>query len=583
MKNIYIPKNLGRTFALAVTGVLMIMAVVTGTLILAQGDDVDANAGVSLGSITITHRIGNSGCSDGGLIHSDNWGTLQQRTFNVVTAPGSDPVLHSVALIETTTGSEWADPDTDTFIILKRPAITYGAPLHPIDSRGSVFRPSVDVAETLSTRTPINGPHIWSTINGSWLRVEGTIEVLYRDYRTVLPFHRSDTGAFIANAYASARPGSTHIFTLPANQLPAPPLWHQWQGTSVSRTVPESWAWGGDGRGPVLARQDIWAARIQSTIMWNPNGGTWTDLSAPQNTQNRSTTVGQGLVPSGAQIPPNPVRDGYTFTGWSPDHLTTVTGNRTHTAQWSADAVTAIVPFHRADTGEFIANVSVTALPNTEQTFTLPDAQLPTPPADHHWTNYSITRNIGNGGTLARQDVQLERYLRAITWDPNGGIWTTDPPAGISGGAINTSINRTSSEGQGLTPADTRPGTLTRDGYTFIGWSPSGAVPASNQTRVAQWERIPVNPPVGLSHVRFILRSSTHGISLGDQGMSVRRNLTYIFDLETLPNGHLVTQALSGTGLTLLGWATQENGPLVYSLDDLILVLESRTLWAVYG
>jgi len=157
--------------------------------------------------------------------------------------------------------------------------------------------------------------------------------------------------------------------------------------------------------------------------------------------------------------------------------------------------VTASVPFHRGDTGAFLGSITVTDLPHTNHIFSIGSPVALTPPADHTWGGWSglsTTRNIGNGGTLARQYIWpvFNRIQRQITWNPNGGHWTNNLPSGVSGAAINTTTNRTSNEGQGLTPADTRPGTLYKEGYHFTGWSPSGAVPASNQTRVAQWEQI---------------------------------------------------------------------------------------------
>jgi len=166
--------------------------------------------------------------------------------------------------------------------------------------------------------------------------------------------------------------------------------------------------------------------------------------------------------------------------------------------------VTATLPFHASNTGAFLGNVSVTAQPHTNQTFLLPSFSFGTvvPPTDHEFAGFSgnpVVRNIGNGGTLARQYITpiFIRIQRQITWNPNGGTWTTAPPSGVSGGSLGSTANRTSNEGQGLTPAATRPGILYRTNYEFIGWSPSGAIPASNQTRTAIWE--PLAPTIHLA------------------------------------------------------------------------------------
>ncbi|MCL2587559.1 MAG: InlB B-repeat-containing protein, partial [Firmicutes bacterium] len=156
---------------------------------------------------------------------------------------------------------------------------------------------------------------------------------------------------------------------------------------------------------------------------------------------------------------------------------------------FNPNIIRVTVPFHRQDTGAFIANITMDVNRNTNQTFTLTNP--PAPPANHQWTGLSTTRNVGNvnNATLARQYIVAERIQRTITWQTGAtdATWTNALPAGVSGGAMNTSTNRTSTEGQGLTPADNRPGTLSRPGWAFAGWSPSGAVPASNQIRTAQW------------------------------------------------------------------------------------------------
>ena len=111
-------------------------------------------------------------------------------------------------------------------------------------------------------------------------------------------------------------------------------------------------------------------------------------------------------------------------------------------------------------------------------------------------------RWLTSSQTSASATFTASGTRRQITWNANGGTWqtplVTQAPASMSGGAVGTNTNRTSSEPQGTTPNDLRPGVLTRPGYTFNGWSPSGAIPAANQTRTAQWTRIPpaIVPPL---------------------------------------------------------------------------------------
>ena len=245
----------------------------------------------------------------------------------------------------------------------------------------------------------------------------------------------------------------------------------------------------------------------------------------------------------------------------------------------------------------FLGEVSVETKQYTSDViFDIPSTWIPELPDQNHtflgWTwvhngivntnpsaiTHFVELDVGLEGILPPQVLYpiFERTHYPLSWD-------------LGGGEIIGSLPQNVNVGQQITP----PPDPTRQGYNFRFWSLVGApdIPfdfsqniTSDMTFVAQWERIPdpVKPGVSFVQVRFVLRCSTNNINLGNQGMFVRQNLSYIFDLQTLPNGHLVSEALSGTGLTLVGWATEEGGTLVYTIDEAIQVTESKTLFAVY-
>jgi len=152
-------------------------------------------------------------------------------------------------------------------------------------------------------------------------------------------------------------------------------------------------------------------------------------------------------------------RAGYTFAGWSPAVPATVPAqNMTYTAQWNVNSY--IITFDaNGGTGSksqpMNYGVSLTAPVVTREGYTLAgwSPQLPaTVPAQN--TTYTAQWTINN-------------YL--ITFDAGGGTGGT---------------SETMDYGEALTAPD-----VTREGYTFAGWSPEvpATVPAQNATYTAQW------------------------------------------------------------------------------------------------
>ena len=159
--------------------------------------------------------------------------------------------------------------------------------------------------------------------------------------------------------------------------------------------------------------------------------------------------------------PADPTRNGYTFVGWSPALPATMPAeNLTVTAQWTVNQYTitfdtdggsAIAPI----TQDYGTAITAPAAPTkTGYTFTGWEPELPaTMPAENmtitaQWTinQYTITFDTAGGSAIA---PITQDYGTAIT-----------------------------------APADP-----TRNGYTFVGWSPAlpATMPAENMTVTAQW------------------------------------------------------------------------------------------------
>ena len=161
-----------------------------------------------------------------------------------------------------------------------------------------------------------------------------------------------------------------------------------------------------------------------------------------------------------------PVREGYTFAGWTPSVANTVTADATYTATWTINQYTitfdtdggnAIDPITQNYGTAVVAPANPT---KSGYTFTGWDKAIPsTMPAE----NITITA-----------EWEINQYT--ITFNTDGGN-AIDPITQNYGTAI-------------VAPANP-----TKAGYTFTGWNPAipATMPANNMTVTAQWEEIVPN------------------------------------------------------------------------------------------
>ena len=245
----------------------------------------------------------------------------------------------------------------------------------------------------------------------------------------------------------------------------------------------------------------------QYTVTFNANGG-------------EGGTSGKQDYGS-AITAPTVTREGHTFTGWSPSVAATVPANDvTYTAQWSINQYTVTFDANGGEGGtsgkqDYGSTITAPTVTREGYTFTgwTPDVPASVPASNATYTaqwsinQYTVTfdANGGDGGTSGKQDygstitaptIAREGYTFA-GWSPS--VAATVPANDVTY-AAQWSINQYTvtfnanggdggtSDKQDFGSAITAP-TVTREGYTFNGWSPSVAatVPANDVTYTAQW------------------------------------------------------------------------------------------------
>ncbi len=188
----------------------------------------------------------------------------------------------------------------------------------------------------------------------------------------------------------------------------------------------------------------VWSANSY-TITFNANGGVG------------GTSV--SMQYGSALSAPSVSRTGYSFMGWSPEVPVSVpAANTTYTAQWDEKSYTITFDANGGaggSGGSMTYGSALNAPAVSKPGYTLTGWQ-PTVPATVPAANTTYT-------------AQWSVAHYNITFDANGGNGTT---------------NNSMLYGAALTPP-----AVTKDGYTFLGWSPEvpATVPSSNTIYTAQW------------------------------------------------------------------------------------------------
>ena len=271
------------------------------------------------------------------------------------------------------------------------------------------------------------------------------------------------------------------------------------------------------------------AADAEYVAQWVPNGSVIV-FDANGGTGGDTYVLEAGTV----LTPPTVARQGYTFTGWSPAVPATVPSENTiYTAQWSANSYTISFDANggtESTSGYMVFGTPLTApaVSRTGYTFAGWSPAVPaTVPAQN--ATYTAQWNVNS-------------YI--ITFDANGGTGSKSQP-------MNYGVSLTAP-------------VVTRDGYTFAGWSPAvpATVPAMDATYTAQWS-------LNTATVQFDLNGGTGTVpeaQTGEPGAAV-----------TLPaQGDIAREYFN-----FLGWAQQPDA--MVPLVSFIIPEAGATLYAVWS
>ncbi len=186
-------------------------------------------------------------------------------------------------------------------------------------------------------------------------------------------------------------------------------------------------------------------------------------------------------VEFGADIvaPADPVKEGYTFTGWSPDVPDKMpASNQVFTAQWAVNPYTVSYYVFEPATGKFAA-----AGTETIDYGTVIPTEVPaeyTVPAGYSlvakaYTDVSLAAPLADGKTMPAENIALYYELKANTYN---AVFNVD---GVEHETVPTEFGK-----QIVAPSDP-----TKTGYTFTGWSPEVGVmdDVNGKTYEAQWEK----------------------------------------------------------------------------------------------
>ena len=193
----------------------------------------------------------------------------------------------------------------------------------------------------------------------------------------------------------------------------------------------------------------------------------WAKWEINQYTITFDTAGGSAIAPitqdygTAITAPADPTREGYTFEGWNPEIPATMPAeNLTITAQWTINQYT--ITFDTAG-GSEIAPIT--------QDYGTPI----TAPADPTRNGYTF---VGWSPALPAA-MPAENMTVTAQWTVNQYTITFDTAGGSAIAPITQDYG---------TPI-TAPADPTRNGYTFVGWSPAlpAAMPAENMTVTAQW------------------------------------------------------------------------------------------------
>lgn len=216
-----------------------------------------------------------------------------------------------------------------------------------------------------------------------------------------------------------------------------------------------------------------WSPSVASTVTESVTyTATWKQNFTVTYVDGQGNTLGTYTVPEGTATPAytgTPERDGFTFTGWTPDVASTVTESITYTATWVEDTVpTCTITINSRFLDKDGNLLNTTTRTDTLERGTSYTVEAPTVDGYFIVGQTSVNVTVDNDQTIEFIYQQIPSYT--VTYVDGQG---------------NTLMTQTVASGS-ATPAYT--GTPQRDGYTFAGWTPNVATTVTESvTYTATW------------------------------------------------------------------------------------------------
>ena len=273
------------------------------------------------------------------------------------------------------------------------------------------------------------------------------------------------------------------------------------------------------------------------TISYNANGGSLSGQKTSYNIETANFTL------------PQPTRSGYTFTGWTGTGLSSATksvtvskgstGNRSYTANWSANGYTVSFNYNKPSTAT--GTMSGNGTTSKGVTYATAYGTLPQPSIPGWAFNGWYTAASGGSGISAtttytavgNQTLYAHWTLNtySISYNANGGS--------LSGQKTSYNVN---------TDSFTLP-TPTKNGYTFTGWTGSNGTTAQKSVTIAKGSTGNKSYTAHWTPVNYTISYNANGGSLSGQKTSYNIE-TANFTLPTPTRAGYTFAGWTGTGLS---------------------------------
>lgn len=273
------------------------------------------------------------------------------------------------------------------------------------------------------------------------------------------------------------------------------------------------------------------------SISYNLNGGSLSGQKISYNIETANFTL------------PQPTRSGYTFTGWTGTGLSSATksvtvskgstGNRSYTANWSANGYTVSFNYNKPSTaaGTMSGNGTTSKGVTYAAAYgTLPQPSMPGWTFDGWYTAASGGSRISATTTYTAAGNQtlyahwtLNTY--SISYNANGGS--------LSGQKTNYNVN---------TDSFTLP-TPTKNGYTFTGWTGSNGTTAQKSVTIVKGSTGNKSYTAHWTPTKYTIGYTLNGGSISGQPTNYNIESAN-FTLPTPSKSGYIFTGWTGTGLS---------------------------------